>query len=241
VLDTGLDPVRIVAASPDPEIMKKGGLGGRKIIVASEYEQLTRRWLEKQGVEVRGSRGSALFLRLQLARARARARRPTPRLPLPRAPRQYTFLRAYGATESLPPEDADVIVDNAATGATLAANQLKVFDTLLTSTTRLFASKKAWADPVRRARIEMLAVLLQSVLDARRRVLVSFNCPANRLDEIIAFLPAMKKPTVSSLCYDGGFAISTAAETKLLPSLIPRIKEAGGTDLVVLPIRMLVA
>ena len=218
--------------------MKKGGLGGRKIIVASEYEQLTRRWLEKQGVEVRGSRGSALFFALA---ARARAPPHSPPHPLPRAPRQYTFLRAYGATESLPPEDADVIVDNAATGATLAANQLKVFDTLLTSTTRLFASKKAWADPVRRARIEMLAVLLQSVLDARRRVLVSFNCPANRLDEIIAFLPAMKKPTVSSLCYDGGFAVSTAAETKLLPSLIPRIKEAGGTDLVVLPIRMLVA
>ena len=52
VLDTGLDPVRIVAASPDAHIMAKGGLGGRKIIVASEYEQITRRWLEKKGVEV---------------------------------------------------------------------------------------------------------------------------------------------------------------------------------------------
>ena len=145
--------MRIVAASPDANIMAKGGLGGRTIIVASEYEQLTRRWLEKRGVP-------------------------------------FTFLRAYGATESLPPEDADVIVDNAATGATLKANQLEVFDSLLNSTTRLYASKAAWADPAKRARIEELAVLLRSVLDARKRALITFNCSVERLESILAFLPA---------------------------------------------------
>lgn len=112
---------------------------------------------------------------------------------------------------------------------------------MLTSTTRLFASKAAWADPIKRARIEALVILLKSVLDARKRVLVTFNCPSDRLESILAWLPAMKKPTVSSLCNDGGYSISSAAETAVLPSLIPRIKEAGGTDLVVLPIRMLVA
>lgn len=72
---------------------------------------------------------------------------PSPRLSLWL---QYTFLRAYGATESLPPEDADVIVDNAATGATLKANSLEVFDTLINSTTRLYASKEAWASALPR-------------------------------------------------------------------------------------------
>lgn len=153
VLDTELDPVRIVAASPDPEILSKGGLGGRRIIVASEYEALTRRWLAKRGIDA-------------------------------------AFLRAYGATESLPPEDADVIVDNAATGSTLKANKLEVFDQIMNSTTRLYASAAAWADPAKRARIEQLAVLLRSVLDARKRLMVTFNVTQEALEAILAKLPS---------------------------------------------------
>ena len=153
VLDTEMDPVRIVAASPDPEIMSKGGLGGRRIIVASEYEALTRRWLEKRGVDA-------------------------------------SFLRAYGATESLPPEDADVIVDNAATGSTLKANKLEVFDSIMNSTTRLYASAAAWADPAKRARIEQLSLLLKSVLDARKRLMVTFNVSAANLEGLLAKLPS---------------------------------------------------
>ena len=153
VLDTELDPVRIVAASPDPEIMAKGGLGGRRIIVASEYEVLTRKWLAQRGVDA-------------------------------------SFLRAYGATESLPPEDADVIVDNAATGSTLKANKLEVFDSIMNSTTRLYASAAAWADPAKRARIEELALLLRSVLDARKRLMVTFNVGEASLEALLAKLPA---------------------------------------------------
>lgn len=115
-----MDPVRIVAAAPDVDIVKKGGFGGRKLIVASEYEQLTRKWLANNNIDA-------------------------------------TFLRAYGATESLPPEDADIIVDNAATGSTLKANSLEVFDTLMNSTTRLYASAAAWANPAKRARIEKVS------------------------------------------------------------------------------------
>jgi ATP phosphoribosyltransferase len=55
LLDTELDPVRIVAASPNPKVMEAGGLGGRKLIVASEYENLTRKWLDAKGIEVRRS------------------------------------------------------------------------------------------------------------------------------------------------------------------------------------------
>lgn len=104
VLDTQLDPVRIVAAAPDIDILKKGGYQGRKLIVASEYEHLTKAWLNDKKIDA-------------------------------------TFLRAYGATESLPPEDADIIVDNAATGSTLKANNLEIFDQLMNSTTRLYASE----------------------------------------------------------------------------------------------------
>lgn len=146
-------PAGIVAASPDPSIMSKGGLGGRKIIVASEYENLTRRWIAAKGVEVSALHARHLGFDGQIAAHvplshtallsfLSHARRPSL---VGFFPLQYTFLRAYGATESLPPEDADVIVDNAATGATLKANSLEVFDTLINSTTRLYASKEAWA------------------------------------------------------------------------------------------------
>ena len=146
VLDTGMDPVRIVAAAPNPRILleAKGGLGGRKLIVASEYGGLTAKWLAARGIDAH-------------------------------------FLRAYGATESLPPEDADIIVDNAATGSTLKANGLEIIDSLMNSTTRLYASAAAWADPAKRARIEKLVLLLRSVLEARKRLMVTFNVPADDL------------------------------------------------------------
>jgi ATP phosphoribosyltransferase len=105
-------------------------------------------------------------------------------------PLQYTFLRAYGATESLPPEDADVIVDNAATGSTLKANNLEVFDSLMNSTTRMFASKAAWENPAKRARIEKLVLLLQSVMNARKRLMLTFNCPGDKLEHMLKTIPA---------------------------------------------------
>jgi len=152
VMDTGMDPVRIVAAAPDPKILEKGvGLGGRKLIVASEYAGLTKKWLEKRGL------GAA-------------------------------FLRAYGATESLPPEDADIIVDNAATGSTLKANNLEILDTIMNSTTRMFASKAAWENPAKRQRIEKLAVLLKAVLEARKRLMVTFNLPSDKLEALVPHL-----------------------------------------------------
>lgn len=212
VLDTELDPVRIVAAAPDVHILRKGGLGGRKLIVASEYENLTKKWLGTKGIE-------------------------------------YTFLRAYGATESLPPEDADIIVDNAATGSTLKANNLEVFDTLQNSTTRLFASTQAWADPAKRARIETLALLLKSVLDARKRLMLTFNVSDDKHDDMVTFLTkfAMRQPTVSALHSPGGsgatsgYAMQIAANTADVPTLVPQIKAAGGTDIVITSIKMLVA
>lgn len=68
-----------------------------------------------------------------------------------------TCFRSFGATEALPPEDADLIVDVVQTGDTLAANGLEVCATLMTSTTRLYASTEAMADPDRARRLRALA------------------------------------------------------------------------------------
>jgi ATP phosphoribosyltransferase len=195
LLDTGLDPVRIVAAAPEA-LLENGALPARPLVVASEYARLAANWIERRRLAA-------------------------------------TLVRSYGATEVFPPEDADVVVDNSASGSTLRANRLVVVDELLTSSTRLVANPRALDDLARRAPIERLVVLLRSVLEARRRVLLEVNVPAARLDAVLAALPAMRQPTIASLAASAGFAVKAAVPRAELPRLIPELKARGATDLVV--------
>ena len=207
LLDTGLDRVRLVAAAP-AELLQggklTGGLGGRRVVVASEFERLTRKWIADRGMDAR-------------------------------------YVRSFGATEVFPPEDADCIVDIAQSGATLAANGLIVFDELTASTTRLYASPEAMKDPVKRAIAEELVLLLRGVLDARKRVMVELNVPADRLEAVIEVLPCMREPTIASLHHGAGFAVKVAVPREKLPKLIVEIKRRGGTDIVVSALSQIVA
>src|SRR5438034_186556 len=116
-------------------------------------------------------------------------------------------VRSYGATEVFPPEDADVIVDNTATGATLEANGLVVVDELMRSSTRLYANPAALEDPARRRRIDDLVMLLDSVLVARHRVMLEVNASAECLAAGVAVLPSMRQATVAPLYGNGGYAV----------------------------------
>ena len=195
LLDTQLDAVRLVAAAPQA-LLVEGALPPGPMVVASEYEQLTRLWVQRRGLEAR-------------------------------------IVRSYGATEVFPPEDADLIVDNTASGATLAANDLVIVDELMRSTTRLYASRPAMDEPRRRDAIERLVLLLRSVLEARRRVMLEVNVPANLLEQVIAALPCMREPTVSALHRGAGYAVKAAVPREQLASIIPEIKARGGMDIVV--------
>ena len=143
------------------------------------------------------------------------------------------FVRSYGATEVFPPEDADVIIDNTATGSTLEANGLRVVDVLMHSSTRLYANPRALDDAARRQRIEDLVLLLRSVLDARRRVMLEVNASAECLEAVVAALPAMRRATVAPLFGNNGYAVKAAVPRDVLPLVIPAVKAAGGTDVVV--------
>lgn len=195
LLDTGLDPVRVVAAAP-AALLVDGKLPKRRLVVASEFERLTRAWIDAQGIDA-------------------------------------TFVRSYGATEVFPPEDADLIVDLVATGSTLRANQLLEVGEVMPSSTRLYASRRACDDPKKRARIDDLVMLLRSVLDARLRVMVELNVGKDRLEEVCKALPCMREPTVAQLAHDAGFAVRAAVPRKDLPTLIPRLRACGGSDIVV--------
>ncbi|MDX2148639.1 MAG: ATP phosphoribosyltransferase [Planctomycetota bacterium] len=154
--------------------------------------------------------------------------------------RDDVFVRSYGATEVLPPEDADCIVDIAASGATLEANGLVVVDELMRSTTGFYASRAAMDDPGKRGAIEDLALLLGSVIEARRRVMIEVNVSKEKLDAVAKIMPCMREPTIAMLHHDAGYVIKVAALRELLPRLIPQIKLAGGTDIVVSPISQVV-
>lgn len=146
---------------------------------------------------------------------------------------EATLLRSYGATEVLPPEDADCIIDNTASGATLEANGLRIVDTLMTSSTRLYASPRALDDPARAETIGRLSMLVRSVLEARTRVMVELNVGSDNLQSLIEALPCMREPTISPLHADGGFAVKAAVPRRDLVGVIPMIKARGGTDIVV--------
>jgi ATP phosphoribosyltransferase len=147
---------------------------------------------------------------------------------------------SYGATEAKVPEMMDALVDLTETGSTLRRNGLKIVDTVLTSTTRLLASHEAWNDPEKRREIEEIRTLLLGVIEARGRVLLNMNVPHDRLDAVIAQLPAMKRPTVAKLYGSEDYEISTVADKSTVNVLIPALKSAGAEDILEMPISKIV-
>lgn len=144
----------------------------------------------------------------------------------------YQIVRTHGATEVFPPDDADMIIDNTSTGATLKENGLRIVGTLLESSTRFVASKQAMADPFKKEKIGELAMLFKAVLDGRERVMLEMNVVETKFDELVEGLPAMRSPTVSPLLGDSGYAVKIAVKRSEVPALLPKLKALGATDIV---------
>ena len=147
---------------------------------------------------------------------------------------------SWGATEVKAPELVDAIVELTETGSSLRANNLRIVDTVLTSTTRLICSHKAWADPAKRAKIENLALLLAGALAAETRVLLKMNVPAQALGAVTALLPALHAPTVNSLNAEGWHAVETVVEECRVRELIPALRGAGAQGIIELPINKII-
>lgn len=140
-------------------------------------------------------------------------------------------VRTYGATEVFPPDDADMIIDNTATGRTLVENGLRIVDTIMTSSTRMFASKEAMADTDKKKKIMELKMLFEAVLDARDRVMLEMNVTKARFQDLVTGLPSMRSPTVAPLYGDDGYAIKIAVKKSEVPNLLPKLKELGASDI----------
>lgn len=148
---------------------------------------------------------------------------------------------SWGADEMKVPQLVDAIVVNTETGSSLKAHKLRIVgDPIIISTTRFVANKAAWADPQKRAKIENLAMLLTGALHAGGLVGLKLNVAKEDFESVIAQLPALKKPTVSPLWGDEGFAVEIIIEEHQARDLIPRLKRAGASGLVEYPLNKVV-
>jgi ATP phosphoribosyltransferase len=196
-------PIRLVlAVAADDTVERVTDLrpGAR---VHTEYPELTRRYLEKHGVEA-----------------------------------EVTL--SYGATEAKVPDIADAVVEITETGRALRAAGLRIVDTILESYTELIANPAAAADVSKRKAMEQIRTLLTGALEARGRVLMKLNIDRERLDEVLAVLPALKAPTISELSGEGGYAVEAVVAKAEINLLIPELKERGASGIIELPLSKIV-
>jgi len=139
---------------------------------------------------------------------------------------------SWGATEVKPPYLADAIVELTETGTSLKANNLRIIETILQSSTRFIANKKAWQNKWKRRKIENMVMLLRGALAAEEQVGLKMNVPAKSLKRVMTLLSAMHSPTVSPLSDEGWYALEVMTNEKVVRDLIPKLKMAGASGIV---------
>ena len=146
------------------------------------------------------------------------------------------IFRTWGTSEGFVQDTEDsiaqILIDNTSTGSSLRANRLKIVDTLMESSTRMYASRKAMEDPDKKQKILELKMLFETVLNARNRVMLEMNVSKADFDKLIKGIPAMKSPTVSPLFNDDGFAVKIAVKKSEVPTLLPKLQSLGASDIV---------
>jgi ATP phosphoribosyltransferase len=147
---------------------------------------------------------------------------------------------SWGATEVKPPHLADAIVEITETGSSLRANNLRIIDDIMESTTQFIANKSAYTDEWKKAKIDRIAMLLRSVLAAVGKVGLMLNVHADNIERVEELLPSMKAPTVSKLKTEGWFAVNTVMDESIVREIIPQLKEAGAEDIVEFPLTKIV-
>jgi ATP phosphoribosyltransferase len=146
---------------------------------------------------------------------------------------------SWGATE-VKARLVNAIVELTETGSSIKANNLRIIDTILVSTTRFIANKQSWTDSFKKQKIESLAILLNAAIDAKTRVGMKMNVHKKDLDKILKLIPAEKSPTVSSLADSDYIAIEIIVEDKIERELIPQLKRAGASGIFTYPLNKVI-
>ncbi len=147
---------------------------------------------------------------------------------------------SWGATEVKPPKLADAIVEVTETGSSLRANDLRIVDEVLQSTTRLIANHDSYADPWKKQKIEDLVLMLQGAMAAEGKVGLMMNVPRENLKQVLSLLPALQQPTVSSLADEAWVDVNTVLDESVVRQIIPRLKSAGARGIVEYPLNKII-
>ncbi len=147
---------------------------------------------------------------------------------------------SWGATEVKPPRLADAIVEVTETGSSLRANNLRIVAEVLQSTTRFIANPEAARDPWKRRKMEDILLMLKGAMQAEGKVGLMLNVHKNHLQAVLALLPALQKPTVSSLSDPDWYAVNTIIDESLVRTLVPKLKESGGCGIVEYPLNKII-
>ena len=150
---------------------------------------------------------------------------------------------SWGATEvkARLPELYDGIVDVTETGSSLRANQLRIIDTVLMSSTRVIANKDAMTIEWKRHKVENIALLLRGAIEAREKVGLKLNVSRDDLDAVLKLLPAEKSPTISSLADGIWVAVEVIVSERIERDLVPGLKRAGATGIITYPLNKVIA
>jgi len=147
---------------------------------------------------------------------------------------------SWGATEVKPPHLADAIVELTETGNSLRANNLRIVETILQSSTRFIANKKSWHEKWKRQKLQNIVLLLRGALAAEEKVGLKMNVPQKSLKRVMSLLSAMHSPTISQLSDTGWYALEVMTQEKLVRELIPKLKMAGASGIVEYPLNKVI-
>ncbi len=146
---------------------------------------------------------------------------------------------SWGSTE-VKARLVDAIVELTETGASLRANNLRIIDTVITSTSRLIANKQSWKDKFKKEKIENISILLNAAIEARNKVGLKMNVRKKDLDRVLKILPAEKSPTISSLADPDYIALEVIIDDKIERTLVPALKRAGASGIITYPLNKVI-
>ncbi|MHC4462424.1 MAG: ATP phosphoribosyltransferase [Planctomycetota bacterium] len=220
------NPTKWVLAVPDDSHVKKLlDLAGGTI--ATELVNVTKKYFADKNINVK--------VEFSWGATEVKARLPRGAIPAPEV-----YERGSWSDATIKERLVDAIVELTETGTSLRANNLRIIDTVITSTTRFIANKQAWQDKFKREKIENIAILLNAAIDARSKVGLKMNIKKSDLESILKILPAEKSPTVSSLANSDYVAIEVIIEDKIERSLVPALKRAGASGIITYPLNKVI-
>jgi len=147
---------------------------------------------------------------------------------------------SWGATEVKPPYLADAIVELTETGSSLKANNLRVIETILESSTRFIANKKAWKNSWKKLKMQNIVLLLKGALAAEEKVGLKMNVPKKSLKRVMSLLSSLHSPTVSELSDTGWYALEVVIDEKIVRDIIPKLKSVNAEGIIEYPLNKVI-